>query len=405
MIAPQPFLEERGAPLAVYHHCKALLAMGFKVDLVTYHLGKPVDLPGLRVLRIPALPFIRQVRVGPSLAKIPLDILLFLLALWQLCRTRYQYVHTHEEAGLMGIVLSAIFGCRHLYYMHSDLTQQMVSSEFTHNPFLLYLVKVVQMLMIRYAHAVIAICPDIKKRVLHIAPKSRVYMIENSAVDEHLSLPASLEVDLLRQSLDLGDGPVLLYTGNLEPYQGIDLLLHSIPPVAALYPNVRYLLVGGQPEQVEQMRRLAQRLGIREQVRFTGLRPLNEMPLYMALADILLSPRSKGTNTPLKLYTYLRIGKPILATNIYSQTQVLNAETARLVSLTPESLAEGAIWLLEHPREAAELGKRAQIYAETHYSWRVFLQKCVQVQREFSGIPIALPSVPLEKERKISCAV
>ncbi len=405
MIAPQPFLEERGVPFAVYHHSKALLAMGFKVDLVTYHLGKPVDLPGLRVFRIPALPFIRQVRVGPSLAKVPLDILLFLLALWQLCRTRYQYVHTHEEAGLIGIVLSAIFGCRHLYYMHSDLAQQVESSEFTHNPVLLYLVKVVQTFMVRYAHAVIAICPDIKKRALHMAPKTRIYMIENSAVDEHLSLPDVLEMDLLRQSLDLGNGPILLYTGNLEPYQGIDLLLYSIPAVASLYPDVRYLLVGGQPEQVEQMRRQAQRLGIEEQVRFTGPRPLNEMPLYMALADILLSPRSKGTNTPLKLYTYLHFGKPILATNIYSQTQVLSAETARLVALTPEGLAEGAIWLLEHPQEAAELGKRGQIYAETHYSWRVFLQKCVQVQSDFSGISIVLPSMLSGKEREELCAV
>src|SRR5205807_8594497 len=149
-------------------------------------------------------------------------------------------------------------------------------------PFLLYLVNVVQMFMIRYAHAVIAICPDIKERALHLAPKARIYMIENSAVDEHLSLPDSLEVALLRQSLGLGDGPILLYTGNLEPYQGIDLLLRSIPAVAALRPDVRYLLVGGQPEQVEQMRRQAQRLGIVEQVRFTGPRPLNEMPLYMA---------------------------------------------------------------------------------------------------------------------------
>jgi len=305
----------------------------------------------------------------------------------------------------MGIVLSAIFGCRHLYYMHSDLAQQMVSSEFTHNPFLLYLVKLVQMFIIRHADAVIAICPDIKKKALRMAPKTRVYLVENSAVDEHLSLPDSQEVARLRESLDLGDGPILLYTGNLEPYQGIDLLLHSIPAVAALRPSVRYLLVGGQPEQVEQMYRQACRLGIIEQVRFTGPRPLNEMPLYLALADILLSPRSKGTNTPLKLYTYLRFGKPILATNIYSQTQVLSAETARLVSLTPEGLAEGAIWLLEHPQEAAELGKRGQIYAETHYSWRIFLQKCIQVQREFSGISIVLPSIPLGKEREESCAV
>jgi glycosyltransferase involved in cell wall biosynthesis len=48
-------------------------------------------------------------------------------------------------------------------------------------------------------------------------------------------------------------------------------------------------------------------------VHFVGQRPPEEMPPYMELADILLSPRNKGTNTPLKLYTYLRSGKPLLA--------------------------------------------------------------------------------------------
>src|SRR5690348_8178306 len=157
MLAPQPFLEERGAPFAIYHHIRALLAMGFEVDLVTYHLGKTVNLPGLRIFRIPALLGIRQVRVGPSWAKIPLDVLVFCLALWRLLRVRYDAIHTHEEAGAMGIVLSFLFGCKHLYYMHSDLAQQVVSSEFTHNPLLIGLISLVQKWMVRKAHAVIAI--------------------------------------------------------------------------------------------------------------------------------------------------------------------------------------------------------------------------------------------------------
>ncbi|HEY7417705.1 MAG TPA: hypothetical protein VH593_21160, partial [Ktedonobacteraceae bacterium] len=66
ILAPQPFLEERGAPFAIYHHIKVLLEMGFRVDLVTYHVGKDISLPGLRIFRIPALPFIRKVKVGPS---------------------------------------------------------------------------------------------------------------------------------------------------------------------------------------------------------------------------------------------------------------------------------------------------------------------------------------------------
>jgi hypothetical protein len=69
MIAPQPFMEERGAPFAIYYHIKALLAMGFTVDLVTYHIGQPVNLPGLTIYRTPTMPFLKQIKVGPSLAK------------------------------------------------------------------------------------------------------------------------------------------------------------------------------------------------------------------------------------------------------------------------------------------------------------------------------------------------
>jgi glycosyltransferase involved in cell wall biosynthesis len=109
------------------------------------------------------------------------------------------------------------------------------------------------------------------------------------------------------------------------------------------------------------------------------------MPLYTALADILLSPRSKGTNTPLKLYTYLRSGKPILATNIFSQTQVLTNETAVLVPPTTEGLAQGALQLLKDPHLATEIGMRGKHFAIEHYSWPIFIQKILQVQKCFTG--------------------
>ncbi len=384
MIAPQPFLEERGAPFAIYHHIKALLSMGHKIDLVTYHVGKPVDLPGLHIMRIPALPFIHEVKVGPSLAKFPLDMLIFCLALWRLCIARYDCIHTHEEAGLIGIVLGGTFGCKHLYYMHSDLSQQIVSSDFTTNPLLIKIVEIAQNLIVRNADAIIAICPDIETAARNITQKIPIYMIENSAVDENLPQPELQEIQQLRTELHLGNGPIILYTGTLESYQGIEILLHSIPTVYATFPAVRYVLVGGQSAQVEKFCALAQELGITDVVRFVGHRPLAEMPRYMALADVLVSPRSKGTNTPLKLYTYLHAGKPILATSIYSQTQVLTAKTAMLVEPTSVDLAQGAIDLLQNPQSAKAMGERGRLFATEHYSWQVFLEKSTQVQQEFN---------------------
>ena len=386
MLAPQPFLEERGAPFAIYHHIKVLLEMGFQVDLVTYHIGKDVSLPGLRLFRVPALPFIRKVKVGPSLAKIPLDILLTLVAIWRLCTERYMCIHSHEEAGLPAIFLSKLFGCRHLYYMHSDLSEQLVSSEFIEHPWLVRIARYIQAFMARYADAIIAICPDIEQAARHMAPHTPVYMIENSAVDESLPDPDAAAVARLRLHLGLGNSPVLLYTGTLECYQGIDLLLHSVPAVHARFPEARYVIVGGNDCQVAEYKRLARKLGVEDVVHFVGQRPLEEMPLYMNLGDILLSPRSKGNNTPLKLYTYLRSGKPILATNIFSQTQVLTSEIAMLVEPDAQSLAAGTIALLDDPNLAKTLGAQGQQFADDHYSWPAFFAKSSSAQLEFSAI-------------------
>lgn len=284
----------------------------------------------------------------------------------------------------MGVVLSRIFGCKHLYYMHSDLSQQIVSSEYIENPLLIRMVKAIQAFMIRKSDAVIAICQDIKTSAKRMAPRTPIYMIENIAVDENLPPAQPEEVARVRQMLQLGKGPILLYTGTLESYQGIELLLQSIPAVAAAVPSVRYLIVGGKPEQVAKLRTLACELGVAEQVCFVGLRPLAEMPLYMAMADILLSPRSKGTNTPLKLYTYLRSGKPILATSIYSQTQVLTPDIAMLVRPTAQDLTQGTLALLRNRGMAVAMGERGRQFAEEQYSWPVFLKKCTQVQQDFA---------------------
>jgi glycosyltransferase involved in cell wall biosynthesis len=394
MLAPQPFMEERGVPFAVYHHIKALLAMGFEVDLVTYHLGKAVSMPGLTIYRIPALPWIKRVKVGPSLAKFPLDFLLFCVAFWRMCRKRYTYLHTHEEAGLLGVILHAIFGVKHLYYMHSDLSQQIVSSEFIENPLLVRLVKAVQTFMVRRADAVIAVCPDIEVSACEMAKDTPIYLIENSAVDEGLPEPHPADIARLRASLPLSNGPLLLYTGTLESYQGLDLLLQSMPHIHAAMPSVRCLIVGGQQERIALLQNQARQLGVADVVQFIGQRPLAEIPLYMAIADVLVSPRSKGTNTPLKLYTYLRSGKPILATAIHSQTQVLSPAIAMLVPPTPEGLAQGAFQLLHHPESASLMGLRGQQFADEHYSWPVFLERATQVQREFASESI----VPLSDE-------
>ena len=81
MIAPEPFFEPRGTPFSEYHRIRALLDLGHTVDLVTYPFGKDVTLPGLRIFRAARPPFITRVKIGPSPAKLFLDMTLTLTAL------------------------------------------------------------------------------------------------------------------------------------------------------------------------------------------------------------------------------------------------------------------------------------------------------------------------------------
>jgi len=130
MIAPQPFLEPRGTPISVYQRVQGLATLGHTIDLVTYHIGQDVQIPGVTIHRIPHVPFIKQVKVGPSWAKPLLDLLIFWTAFRLLTTKQYDVIHSHEEAAFFCGLLARMFHTRHLYDMHSSLPQQLRNFNF-----------------------------------------------------------------------------------------------------------------------------------------------------------------------------------------------------------------------------------------------------------------------------------
>jgi glycosyltransferase involved in cell wall biosynthesis len=140
-------------------------------------------------------------------------------------------------------------------------------------------------------------------------------------------------------------------------------------------PDARLVLAGGKPEQVEQAAAHARRAGVDAVALFAGERPASEIPAYLLAADVLVSPRSRGTNTPLKIYQYLRSGRPIVATRLLTHTQVLDDHTAILTAATPAGLAEGILAALADPIRAAALGRNARELADTKYSYEAYLDR------------------------------
>ena len=373
MIAPEPFFEPRGTPFSEFHRIRALTTLGHTVDLVTYPFGKDVDLPGLTIIRTVKPPFISRVRIGPSWAKVPLDLLLAVTATRMALTRKYDVIHSHEEGGAIGVLLAGLLRKPHLYDMHSSLPQQISNFGYGKSRWLAGLFGWVERLMIKRSQAVIVICQDLDDTVKALGIKVPTVLIENAAGSGAAPSPGTGLAVRQRLGLD-ADTPVVLYTGTFEAYQGLDLLYRAMRILLDTQPSARLVMVGGAPDQVEAARRDAAAAGLGEAVVFTGQQPAEDIPAYLDAASVLVSPRSSGTNTPLKIYQYLRSGRPIVATRLRTHTQVLDDEVSILVEPTAEGLAAGILRGVT-AADAAALGARAKVLAETKYSDDMFITK------------------------------
>jgi glycosyltransferase involved in cell wall biosynthesis len=203
-------------------------------------------------------------------------------------------------------------------------------------------------------------------------------MIENSIFDDvRLRNPAdSGDLPDDGRAVDFGPGRrVIGYAGTFEVYQGLEMLLHAFAQVNREVPAARLLLVGGTANQVAKMAQLADSLRLSGACHFTGSVSKQAASRLMNSVQVLVSPRIYGTNTPLKIYENLSAGLPIVATRIWSHTQVLNESVCCLVEPDAASLAGGLLAALTDKARAKERADNARALYETEYARPVYERK------------------------------
>ncbi len=349
-IAPQPFFTPRGTPLSVYYRTLVTAEMGYEVDLLTYGQGVDVDIPGVRIVRIPSFRWLGSAKVGPSLLKAFLDVFIALWALGLMIRHRYDVVHAHEEAVFFCRFLKPVFRFQLIYDMHSILSQQLVNFSFTSSKLLIGMFRRLEDGCLAKADGLITISPALAEYAIpRVRDPEAHFLIENSLFDplrleHHVDAPVADD-----QWLYLLDGsrPVILYAGTFESYQGIGLLLRAFAAARSKAPDAFLLLLGGRPEQVSEHHNEAEDLRIGEHCRFAGQVSRELAQRATREASVLTSPRTVGSNTPLKIYEQIASGVPLVATRIGSHTQVLSDDNCILVDPEPEAMARGLLAALE----------------------------------------------------------
>jgi glycosyltransferase involved in cell wall biosynthesis len=369
LVAPQPFYQERGTPIAVRMLVEVLCAQGHVVDLLTYHEGADLDIEGLRILRTPALPGLRHIPIGISWKKLVCDLLISGRLLGLALTNRYDVIHAVEEAVFPAILLRFSTRARVVYDMDSMLGETLVSKWRLLRPAERAL-RAMERAAIRRADAVFAVCNDLAQHVTVDAPGVPVFLIEDVAIPSQQLCGGA---EPLRELLDIR-GPLALYVGNLQRYQGVEQVVRAMAPLPKAL-DLTLVLIGGAPEDIARMRSLVRGLHLEERVYLLGPRPLAQLTGFLAQADILVSPRLYGSNTPMKVYSYMNSGTAILATRILSHTQVLDDDCALLVEPNPQALAKGLMTLAADETLRARLGAAARRRAGERYSLEAFREK------------------------------
>lgn len=387
-LAPQPWFEERGTPIAVDLMLKALSERGDDVDLVTFHVGEDRCHRGVTVIRSrpPLAPV--SIRPGFSWAKAWCDLFLFREAQRMLRKKHYHIVHAVEEASFIAMALGWLYHVPYVFDMDSSMAMQLIAQY----PWLRPaggLLRRIEALPMRHALAVVPMCDDLAAQA-----RTRSNAIVHVLKDVSLISPGRVEPsEDLRRDRGIG-GEILMYVGNLERYQGIDLLLESFARLHRLRPDAELVIIGGSDEHIRHYREAARAAGLGEVVHLLGRRPVSALGSYLLQADVLVSPRTEGTNTPMKIYSYLDSGVPVVATNLPTHSQVMTGNEATLVEPEPEAMAAAMARLLADPLERARLARNAQNLVRREHSWSAFRH---DVNELFGELEARL--APLEKKR------
>lgn len=171
---------------------------------------------------------------------------------------------------------------------------------------------------------------------------------------------------------------IVLYLGTLLKVRRMDFIIRAFARVLEKDPRARLYLVGGgeDPSDEGMLWEEAERLGVRDSVVITGFLPRHEAWELVRRADVCVSPFFPtpilNSTSPTKLIEYMAMGKAVVANEHPEQQTVLAESGAGLcVPYEEGAFSEAILYLLDHPQEAEEMGKRGRAYVESRRDYEI----------------------------------
>jgi glycosyltransferase involved in cell wall biosynthesis len=374
VIAACPFPARRGTPVRIQRLSEELTQRGHRVVVVTYHHGTGEADPRVEVRRIRSIRSYHKLGPGPTYRKLLLLDPLLTLKLAKLLRQeRVDVIHAHHFEGL---VVGAVARLGRRIPMVFDV-HTLLTSELPHYPMPLTPVAVKRLVasaadrrLPRWADHVAVVTERIRGKLLemHAVPERRMSLVPNGVETDLFAAPGA--------NGGVGHGPTLIFTGNLAPYQGIDLMLTAFRRVLERRQDARLQIV--TESSFDDYEPLARELGVTGAIDVVQA-PFAEIPRLLAGADVAVNPRVDCDGIPVKLLNYMAASKPVVSF-AGSAPGLRHQETGWLVPDGDiDGFANGALALLDDREMAGRLGRNARRFVEAEHSWAKSAELCEEI--------------------------
>jgi len=239
--------------------------------------------------------------------------------------------------------------------------------------------------MLERANRIIGVSDFTRRELLQYykVKESKIRVIHNG-VDTQKFQPAA---DKRKVKEELGLNPediAILSVGRLYARKGLFTLIECMPAVVKRFRNAKFVISGkGQSSEMEKLIAHASRLGVRDNIVFTGYFPDKKLPKLYQAADV-FAFSTFYENLPFAVLEALSTGLPVVTTNVGGIPEMIDSgKNGFLVEpFNAQQLADKVLYCLEHPAAAAEIGASARQTILERFDWRLIVQKVLRVYEE-----------------------
>jgi glycosyltransferase involved in cell wall biosynthesis len=377
-IAPTFFFADYGCHVRILEEIRVLQSMGHRAVVCTYPSGQDVE--GIDIRRADYGPWHPDVKIGPARRKLYLDPLLFIKASRVASQIKPNVVHAHlHDGALIGFPVSRACRVPLVFDFQGSLTSEMLAHGFLHrNSPLYHMWRLLEDRIDRLPDAIItstANSADLLMKRFN-CPSNRVFTVAD-CVNTDTFVPRwainnsngySDRLEQLRVSLGVPLGyKLVVYVGLLQEYQGISHLLLAAQELAERHLDVHFLIMGYPG--LEKYRNMADELGISNRVTFTGRVPYHQLPQYLALGDVAVSPKMSETEGNGKLLNYMAMGLPTVVYDTPVNREILGDLGIYARFGDHRALSAELEAILYNSEASRALGEQLRSRAVSMFSW------------------------------------